>query len=248
MGAMLAPQRDVHYHIPMSKIISTLVIVAVAVGAYAYWESRNERVVGDPVLSATPAGPESSLGPVTLRDGTYKLVAASSSMEWTGTKTLILNYTDRGTIALTAGTATVQDGKVATGSVTVDMTSIKTLKTGKGSGEDLEERHLKSADFFDVVKYPTSVFTFERIEPASTSGQFTVLGTLSIKGVVKPVRFPAKLSSDGDTLTMKATAILDRTLWGIQYASGKFFKELGDKVIGDEFTVTFTVVGRRMVQ
>lgn len=230
----------------MNKILVTLVVIAVAVGAYAFWQSRGKRVVGDPVLSSVPA--ESDDVELVLRDGTYALVATSSSMEWEGTKTLIVNYTDRGTVAIASGSATVQNGKVTKGTVTVDMTSIKTLKTGKGSGEGQQEKHLKSADFFDVVKYPTSVFVFERIDPASASGQFTVSGTLSIMGVVKPVQFPAVLSADGDMLTMKATVVLDRTVWGIKYASGKFFKELGDKVIGDEFTVIFTAVGKLVVQ
>lgn len=230
----------------MNKIFVTLTVIVVAVGAYAFWKSQDRRVVGDPVLSSTPA--ESDDVTLTLKDGTYALVAASSSMEWEGTKTLIVNYKDRGTVALASGSATVENGKVTKGTVTVDMTGIKTLKTGKGSGEDQQEKHLKSADFFDVTKYPTSVFVFESLAPASASGQFTVSGTLSIKGVVKPVQFPAVLSADGDMLTMKATVVLDRTVWGIKYASGKFFKELGDKVIGDEFTVAFTAVGKLVVQ
>lgn len=230
----------------MNKIFVTLTVLVVAVGAYAFWQSRDQRVVGDPILSSVPT--ESDDVELTLKDGRYALVVASSSMEWEGTKTLIVNYKDQGTVALASGSATVENGKVTKGTVVVDMTSIKTLKTGKGSGEDQQEKHLKSADFFDVATYPTSVFVFESITPASASGQFAVSGTLAIKGIVKPVQFPAMLSADGDTLTMKATVVLDRTVWGIKYASGKFFKELGDKVIGDEFTVTFTAVGMRVVQ
>lgn len=223
-----------------------LVIVAVSVGGYAYWKSGEQRPVGDAVLSATPRN--SDAAEAVLKDGTYVLVAGASSMEWQGTKTLIVNYTDRGTVALASGSATVVGGQVTKGTVTVDMTTIKTTSTGKGSGESQQEKHLKSEDFFDVAKYPTSVFVFQDIKPASVSGQFVVSGTLSIKGITKPISFPATISAEGDTLAMKATVVLDRTLWGIKYASGKFFKELGDKVIGDEFTVAFTAVGKLVVQ
>lgn len=225
----------------MTKLILVLIVVGVVVGGYLY-SSREERAeIGDPVLSVSPE-PTASASEG-FSDGTYLLASASSAMQWEGRKTLIVNYVDRGTVSLKGGAAVVLDGAVASGSVVIDMTTIKTASTGKGSGSDLQERHIKSADFFDVEKYPTATFTFSSIVPASAAEQYTVSGTLTIKDVSKPVSFPATLTAAGDTLTMRATATLDRTLWGIKYASGKFFKELGDKVIDDMFTVSFTAVG-----
>lgn len=228
----------------MMKLILFLVIVAAVVGGVLYVVSGDQRgPIGDPVLSATPV--EATATPLVFSDGVYQLTASASRMEWSGSKTLIANYIDRGTVAIASGSAVVEAGAVTKGSVVVDLTTITTTSTGRGSGETMMQKHLKSADFFDVEKYPTATFTFEKLTPASVSGQFTVSGTLAIKGVTKPVQFLATLTGAGNALTMEATATLDRTQWGLTYASGNFFKNLGDKVIDDLFTVHFVVVGTR---
>lgn len=231
----------------MNKTIITFLILVVGVGAYLALRTGDDRgPIGDPVLSVTPdtsASPAAVASPSVFTDGTYQLDASASSMAWAGKKTLIKDYTDRGTIALSAGTTVVKNGTVASGSVTVDMTTIKTLSTGKGSGESMMESHIKSADFFDVEKYPTAVFTLTRLTPHA-GDLFSVDGTLTVKGITKAVAFSATVRQDGNKLIMEAPEVrLDRTEWDIRYASGKFFKELGDKVIDDIFTVSFTAVG-----
>jgi len=40
------------------------------------------------------------------------------------------------------------------------------------------------------------------------------------------------------------TAKLDRTKWDIRYGSGKFFQGLGDKMIYDDFEVTFDITAK----
>ncbi|MCC6934440.1 MAG: YceI family protein [Candidatus Yanofskybacteria bacterium] len=228
----------------MAKLITFLVLVAAAIGGALYITSKDDRgPIGAPVLSETPA--EATETPAAFADGIYRLDAAASRMEWSGTKTLIVNYVDRGTVSIASGSAAVVDGVVASGSVVVDLATITPTVTGRGSGESTLQKHLKSADFFDIAKYPTATFVFEKLVPASLSGQFTVSGSLTIKGVTKPIEFPAVLTGEEDRLTMEATATLDRTQWGLTYASGNFFKNLGDKVIGDMFTVHFVAVGTR---
>jgi polyisoprenoid-binding protein YceI len=228
----------------MHKIISFLVVAALGVGAYVVLSDRDDRgPIGEPVLtSGSPeALPQASASAFT--DGVYVLDAAASSMTWAGTKTLIKDYVDTGTIALSAGTTTVIDGMVASGSVTVDMTTIATKTTGKGDGQSMQERHIKGADFFDVEKYPTAVFALTALTPHA-GDLFSVDGTLTVKGITKPVAFSATIRQDGDRLIMEARDVrLDRTEWDIRYASGKFFQGLGDKVIDDIFTVSFTAVG-----
>ncbi len=227
----------------MKLILFLVLVAAVVVGVLYLVSGDNRGPIGAPVLSATPG--EATATPEIFSDGVYQLTASASRMEWSGSKTLIANYIDRGTVAIASGSATVASGAVTQGTVTVDLTTITTISTGQGSGETMMQKHLKSADFFDVEKYPTAVFVFEKLAPASLSGQFAVDGTLTVKGITKPISFLATLARAGDSLTMEATATLDRTLWGLTYASGNFFKNLGDKVIGDMFTVHFVVVGTR---
>ncbi|MEK7124785.1 MAG: YceI family protein [Patescibacteria group bacterium] len=220
-----------------SLFIFIVAAAAVVVGA-AYWTSRTTEVTGSPTPSV-----DVSPSPTSLKDGRYELDADSSSMAWQGQKTLIKSWIDRGTIQLKSGSTTVADGKVTKGNVVVDMTSIVTLNTGKGDGEDTEAKHLKSADFFDVTKYPTAEFKLTSLEKDDSSPDgYTVSGTLTLKGLTRAVTFPATVITDDDTLTMKASAQLDRTRWNIRYGSDRFFDNLGNEVIDDLFTVTFTAV------
>ncbi|MCQ6958873.1 YceI family protein [Mucilaginibacter aquariorum] len=46
--------------------------------------------------------------------------------------------------------------------------------------------HLKSADFFDVAKYPTLTFVSTSVKPAGTN-KYKVTGNLTLNGVTKPV-------------------------------------------------------------
>ena len=58
-----------------------------------------------------------------------------------------------------------------------------------------------------------------------------------------PVEFPAKVTIANGEAEATGTVALDRTKWDIRYGSGKFFQGLGDKLIYDEFEVTFVVKG-----
>lgn len=72
-----------------------------------------------------------------------------------------------------------KDMSKATVDVTIQMASINT---------DNEKRdgHLKSADFFDVEKYPTMTFKSKSITPGKDNS-FTMVGDLTMKDVTKEV-------------------------------------------------------------
>jgi len=226
----------------MKKLLVSLVVIAAAVAVYVYVAPTQP--VQDLTASVSVSPTVSAMArQVALTDGEYALVAASSSMTWEGRKPLIPGYTDKGTVAIASGSATVAGGAVTMGSVVIDFRTIKTLSTGKGNGESMQETHIKGADFFNVEMYPTGAFVFESLTPTADGAAYTVKGTLTVKGITKPVEFPATVSQSGNLLTMEATAVLDRTLWDIKYGSGKFFENLGDKLIDDKFTVHFIAVG-----
>ncbi|HTB52740.1 MAG TPA: YceI family protein [Ferruginibacter sp.] len=54
------------------------------------------------------------------------------------------------------------------------------------TGEDPRDTHLKSADFFDVVTFPTLTFTSTKLEKVS-DGKYKLTGNLTIHGVTKSV-------------------------------------------------------------
>lgn len=96
--------------------------------------------------------------------------------------------------------------------------------------------HLKSDDFFSVDKYPLSVLKLTKVE-GSKNG-YKAEGNLTIKGKNHPVAFDIK--QDGNVLKGKIT--IDRTKYDVRYGSGKFFDNLGDKMIYDDFELMFKVM------
>ncbi len=75
----------------------------------------------------------------------------------------------------------------AAGSVefTVDAKSINT-------GNDRRDTHLRSADFFDVEKFPKLTFRSEKVE-AKGPGDLAVTGPFTMHGVTKTMTIPVKV-------------------------------------------------------
>jgi polyisoprenoid-binding protein YceI len=62
---------------------------------------------------------------------------------------------------------------------TLDASTVNTNNTKR-------DEHLKSAEFFDVAKYPTIVFTSKKITKWK-AGKYKVSGELTLHGITKPV-------------------------------------------------------------
>lgn len=226
----------------MKYTFFALLVVAV-IGVGMFWMKSAPADMPETSLAAGEATPTPAES-FELRDGTYALDPAVSVMTWAGSKKIIKDYVDRGSISLLSGTTVVMDGKVASGSVVVDMNSIVASSTGRGGGQDGLARHLKSADFFDTEKFPTATFTLIKLT-GSENGMYRVEGTLTLKGVTEAVAFDATVKTQGEgRIVMDARSIqLDRTKWQVKYGSDSFFDNLGDNVINNVFEVSFTAVG-----
>jgi polyisoprenoid-binding protein YceI len=175
--------------------------------------------------------------------GTFMLDTASSGLVWEGKKTLLVGYVDSGTLNLKDGKLMLSNGQISGGEFNIDMNSMATSKTGKNSGETFLTKHLKSADFFDVEKFPISKFEITAVSKSAGDDAYLydVQGKLTIKGVTQPISFPAKIYSDGKNLIATGSVELDRTKWEIKYGSGSFFQNLGDNVIDDKFKVALNL-------
>lgn len=178
-------------------------------------------------------------------EGVFVADTAKSLLRWEGRKTLILNYKDTGVIKLQSGQIKIENGRVSGGEFTMDMTSIATEKTSIGADEDLLTRHLKSPDFFDAEKFSTSrlVLTAVTKDVADASGnKYRISGELTIKGITQPIVFPAEIYRSGSALKALARLELDRTKWEVRFGSGKFFQNLGNSLIDDNFTVELSLL------
>jgi polyisoprenoid-binding protein YceI len=80
-------------------------------------------------------------------------------------------------------------------------------------------KHLKTADFFDVAKYPEAKFVSTSIKAGGEKGaSHTVTGNLTLHGVTKAVTFPATISVTPDVATVDSTFSVNRRDFGINYA------------------------------
>ena len=156
-----------------------------------------------------------------------------------GKKTLISGYVDSGTVKIKSASFTVVDGSVASGTLVVDLNTIAVEGTGRGNGESQLEKHLKSKDFFDVVKYPES----NLIINGSEDGM--IYGDLTIKGITKPIKFPVIMEEEGNMVKIMGVLTVDRTMYDVRFGSSKFFDNLANNVIDDMFVIEFEVVGER---
>ncbi|KAB2841394.1 YceI family protein [bacterium] len=172
---------------------------------------------------------------------TYQLDVQQSQIEWVGKK---LTGQHNGLVTLKGGQVTLDGQKVTGGDFKIDMKSIKVLDlTDPGANQKLTN-HLNSDDFFSTAAHPESIFKITSVKDLG-GGKAEITGDLTIKGITKPVTFPAELSFQGDKIKATGTLKLDRTLWNIRYGSGKFFQGLGDKLIYDEFELKLNLYAKK---
>src|SRR6266404_3901896 len=100
------------------------------------------------------------------------------------------------------GAFNVSDGKI------VGSPEIRIAMKSIWADNDRLTGHLKSADFFDVAKFPIATFTATAIEPEGSAQKVT--GNLNLHGVAKSVSFPANIQVADDALTVKAEFAINR--------------------------------------
>ncbi len=172
-----------------------------------------------------------------IKPVTYTVDAAKSTITWIGKK---VTGSHNGTIALQSGTLAVNGKNVTGGTFTIDMNSIK-----DADGSAKLEGHLKADDFFGAAKFPTSTFVITKV--AGSGANLTVTGNLTIKGITKPLSFPATVTvnTDGTVSALAGKITVDRTKYDIRYGSKSFFDSIGDKAIDDNFELAVKLVAKK---
>jgi polyisoprenoid-binding protein YceI len=168
---------------------------------------------------------------------TLKVNASASTFNWLAKK---LTGEHNGTVQIQSGSLVTDGGKLAGGDFTVDLSTIKDLDI-QGDFAGKLETHLKSADFFDVAKFPTS--TLKITKAVAKGGEnYDLTGDLTIRGTTQSITFPATVKIAGKTASASAKFDIDRTKFGLTYRSKAFFENIGDKMIYDNFTVEVKIV------
>jgi polyisoprenoid-binding protein YceI len=94
-------------------------------------------------------------------------------------------------------------------------------------------QHLKSADFFDVARYPGASFVSTRIEWSTAPGATHVItGDLSFHGVTQSISIPATITVTRKEVSLEGTFTLRQSAFGVG---------AGAKVTNDEVPVTLSL-------
>ena len=124
----------------------------------------------------------------------------------------------RGEFGKTTGTVKLDEKDPTKSSVeaTIDAKTINTREAKR-------DEHLRSADFFDVAKYPTITFKSTKVEKKS-EGKYAVTGDLTMHGVTRPVTLdvvgptPEIKDPQGNTRrAFAASAEVDRKDFGLTW-------------------------------
>ena len=143
---------------------------------------------------------------LTQTDGVlYKVDTMNSRVEWKGYKVLKSDQTTHfGVIKFESGDVTVKDGKLQSGKFVADINTLENVDLkGDETMKSKLEGHLKSADFFEVEKFPTASYEITKVTEAKSGDYNTILdGNLTIKGITKPVQFKANVTVQNENVSI----------------------------------------------
>ncbi|MGI8711428.1 MAG: YceI family protein [Acidimicrobiales bacterium] len=142
----------------------------------------------------------------------------------------------RGNFEKFSGTLTVaEDPLQSSVHVEVDLDSINTREAQR-------DGHLRSADFFEVEKYPT--MTFDSTAMKADGSSYVVTGDLTIKGTTMPVELDLELNGvgpdpwGGTRAGFSAEAEISRKEFGVDI---EMPLDGGGVVVGDKIKVLLEI-------
>lgn len=168
---------------------------------------------------------------------TWKLDPAHSSAEFKIRHMMISNV--KGGFSGLSATLTehLSDSTLSSIEASIDVSTIDT-------GDPQRDGHLKSADFFDVEKYPTMTFRSTEVEPNGKDG-YKVTGDLVLHGISRQQTFvvegptaPAKDPWGNTRIGLSATGKINRKDYGLNWNAAL---ETGGILVGDDVNISLEV-------
>lgn len=170
--------------------------------------------------------------PADIKGTAIALTPENSKIEFTGSK--VTGKHDGGFKQFT-GTIDLVGEKAETSSVRIDI-DMKSLFTDT----DGLTKHLMTADFFEVDKFPKATFISTKIvPPIGGAGTYNVTGDFEIHGVKKSITFPSTIRVRPDLVSVIAEFSINRKDFGIVYA-GK-----ADDLIRDDVLIRLELTPKR---
>jgi polyisoprenoid-binding protein YceI len=206
------------------SLVATLVAATSLVGIAAAQAQQ---------AAAPPAAPASATAPAD--PNAWRIDAGHSDLSFS-----IRHFVSRvrGTFGRWAGTIVVDTTDVTRGSVdvTIQATSIDTQNENR-------DNDLRSANFFEVEKYPTITFRSTKVE--GSRNDLTVTGDLTIRGVTKPAvlkgRYLGVTAPDQRgtrRIGFEASTVINRLDYGVSWNRAV---EGGGVMLGDEVRIDIVI-------
>ena len=174
----------------------------------------------------------------------YEIDSSHSSAQFAIKHVMV--STVRGEFQKVCGTVVLDEKNLKASKIeaTIDASTINTR-------EPKRDAHLKSADFFDVAKFPNITFASTSVKAAGKD-KFKVAGNLTMHGVTKPV----VLDVESPSTEVKdpygnvkrgavATTKLSRKDFGLNWNAAL---EAGGVVVGDEVKITIDLELNKKVE
>lgn len=166
---------------------------------------------------------------------TWKIDPTHSAVEFAVRHMMIT--TVRGRFTDVSGTLEVDDTDPAGGraDIVIGAASIDTREAQR-------DAHLRSADFFDVERFPTLTFKSTRVE--GTAQAFKLAGELTIHGVTRPVTLDVTHEGrgrdpwGGERLGYTATTVIKRSEFGLTWNAAL---ETGGFLVGDDVKISLDI-------
>jgi len=178
---------------------------AVAPARPAESESPRPSLVAD--AKAKPDG-----AVVAATPGLLAIDTAASKLEFVGSKKV--GGSHNGGFKAFTGLFQLADGKPELKGLDVEIDTNSIY-----SDDEKLTGHLKAKDFFEVAAFPYAKFVTTEITPGGEKGAtHTIVGNLTLHGVVKSIKIPAVVKVEGDSASIKSEFALNKNDFGMTYA------------------------------
>jgi polyisoprenoid-binding protein YceI len=165
---------------------------------------------------------------------TWKLDPAHSHAEFK-VKHMMISNVKGGFSGLTGDlTEHLTDASLSFIEASIDVATVNT-------NDAQRDGHLKSADFFDIEKYPTMSFKSALVKPDGDGG-YKVTGDFTLHGVTKQITFsvdgpsaPGKDPWGNTRIGLTATTKINRKDFGLNWNAAL---ETGGILVGDDVQIT----------
>jgi polyisoprenoid-binding protein YceI len=109
------------------------------------------------------------------------------------------------------------------------------------TGDDARDEHLRSAEFFDVAKFPQISFVASTIGQPEKDGNHVLWGELTMKGITKTLRLDVIFGGvmtdpyGNEKAGFTVTGVINRSDWGLTWNTNL---NAGNFMLGEEVTIT----------